>query len=146
MNTILAIWNAGGKGKSTTILELANRILVQFPNYTLVYSSKNTNNLSVDFTLIIEINGKSIVLLSQGDPGTELEKRLEDIANKYSPYLIICSCRTRGETVQAINKIANRNQFDKIWTSTYETTHSQPLANQLKGEHLLDFIVKMGLI
>jgi hypothetical protein len=146
MNTILAVWNAGGKGKSTTILELANRILAQFPNYTLVYSSKNTNNLSVDFTLIIEINGKIIALVSQGDPGTELEKRLEDIANKHSPNLIICSCRTRGETVQAINKMASRHKFDKIWTSTYETTHSQPLANQLKGEHLLDFIIKMGLI
>lgn len=146
MNTILAIWNAGGKGKSTTILELANLMIAQFPKYKQIYSSKNISNLSVDFTLIIEINGKIIALLSQGDPGTKLEKRLEDIANQYSPNLIICSCRTRGETVQAINKIASRHLFDKIWTSTYETTHSHPLANQLKGEHLLDFIIKMGLI
>lgn len=33
MNTILAIWNAAGKGKSTTILELANLMIAQFPKY-----------------------------------------------------------------------------------------------------------------
>jgi len=88
-------------------------MIVQFPKYKQIYSSKNINNLAVDFTLTIEINGKIIALPSQGDPGTKLEKRLEDIANQYSPNLIICSCRTRGETVQAINKIASRHLFDK---------------------------------
>lgn len=146
MNTLLAIWNAGGKGKSTTVLELANLMIAQFPKYKQIYSSKNINNLSVDFTLIIEINGKIIALVSQGDPGTELEKRLENIVKQYSPNLIICSCRTRGETVQAIHKIASSHLYNKIWTSTYETTHSHQIANQLKGEHLLDFIIKMGLI
>jgi len=60
--------------------------------------------------------------------------------------LIICSTRTRGETVQAVHKTANKYSFDKIWTSTYEITHSQALANNLKSDHLLDLIVKLGLI
>lgn len=146
MNTILAIWNAGGKGKSTTILELANLMIAQFPKYKQIYSSKNTIKLSVDFKLIIEINGKIIALVSQGDPGTKLEIRLDEIVKKYNPNIIFCSCRTRGETVRAINNIAKKYSYDKIWTSTYQTTHNHLLANKLKAEHLLDLIIKMGLI
>lgn len=147
MNTILAIWNAGGKGKSTTILELAKLLLAQLPkNYVPLFSSKDINNLSVNFTLVIEINGKTIALESQGDPGTKLEERLNKIANTYNPKLILCTCRTRGETVQAIHSIAKNHSYDKIWTSTYDVTHSHKLANTLKGKHLLDLILKLGLI
>jgi hypothetical protein len=146
MNTILAIWNSGGKGKSSTILELANTILAQFPNYTPIYSSENITNLLIDFTLVIEINGKIIALESQGDPGTNLEERLKKIVNTYNPNLILCTCRTRGETVQAINNVAKKHSYDKIWTSTYNVAHSQKLVNTLKGEHLLDLILKLGLI
>jgi hypothetical protein len=146
MNIILAIWNAGGKGKSTTILELAKLLILRYPKYRLIESSKEVNNLTLDFRLVIEINGKVIALESQGDPNTGLEKRLEIVVNKHKPNYIICSCRTRGETVNAIHNISSRHSYDKVWTSTYETTHSQPLANQLKGEHLLDFINKMGLL
>ena len=146
MNTILAIWNAGGKGKSTTILELAKLLTTRIPNYRLIESSKNVNNLTIDFRLIIEINGKVFALESQGDPNTDLEKRLDIIVNKHKPNHIICTCRTRGETVNAIHNVASRHSYDKIWASTYETTHSQSLANKLKGEHLLDLIIKMGLL
>ncbi len=146
MNTIVAIWNSGGKGKSSTILELANLLINRFPSNKIIFCDKNTNNLTIDFRLIIEINGKTIALESQGDPTTKLDQRLDDIATKYNPNILFCTCRTRGETVQAIDDTANNFSYDIIWTSTYQTTHSTQLANQLKAEHLLDFIIKMGLL
>lgn len=146
MNTIIAIWHSGGKGKSGTILALANLLLSQYPNHNVIHASKDVNHLSADFSLIIEINGKTIALESLGDPNTGLEKRLDEIVKKHNPNLIICSSRTRGETVWAINNIAKKYSYDKIWTSTYQVTHSHKLANSLKGQHLLDLILKLGLV
>lgn len=146
MSTILTIWNTSNKGKSNTILQLANSILREYPNHKIIYSSKDLAILSIDFRLIIEINEKIIALESQGDPGTGLEKRLTSVINSYQPDLIITSSRTRGETIWAINNIAKIHNYDKIWTSTYETSHSHNQMNSLKAEHLLDLIQKLGLI
>jgi len=145
MNTIISIWNSGSKGKSTTILNLANLLLSILPN-RVIYCSKNIHALTTDFRLIIEINHKTIALESQGDPKTNLEKRLDDIVTKYKPDLIICSTRTRGETVHAVENIANKYFFDIIWTSTYQITYSHNIANIAKADHLLDLIKKLGLI
>jgi len=146
MKTIIAIWNSAEKGKSSTILELTNLLLTKFPNHKIVFCDKDVNKLTIDFRLIIEINGKTIALESQGDPGTKLEHRLDNVEAKYHPFLIFCTCRTRGETVAAINNVSKRHLYDKIWTSTYDTTHSYKLINGIKAEHLLDLIIKMQLI
>jgi cellulose biosynthesis protein BcsQ len=145
MNTIIAIWNSGGKGKSSTILNLANLLMSSFI-HKVIYCDKKPSTLTIDFTLILEINGKIIALESKGDPKTDLEKRLNNIAVKYHPNLIICSTRTRGETVHAVHNTANKYGFDTIWTSTYQIMHSHSVVNNLKSDHLLDLIVKLGLI
>jgi hypothetical protein len=147
MDTIIAIWNSGGKGKSSTILALANLLLRKYPNHIVIYSSKDISKLSIVFTLIIKINGKTIALESQGDPGTGLEKRLDKIVNNYNPNLVFCTCRTRGETVYAVDNTANNFGYDTIWTSTYQVTNNNDdSANQIKAEHLLDLILQLGLL
>lgn len=146
MGTIIAIWNAGGKGKSSTILNLANLLMTSYPSHSVIYCSKNTSALTIDFRLILEIGGKIIALESQGDPKTDLEKRLDKIAVTYEPDLVICSTRTRGETVQAVHRIARKHSFDEIWTSTYEIAHSHNIVNTAKSEHLLDLIIRLSLI
>lgn len=145
MKTILAIWNSSEKGKSSTVLELAN-LLISISGCSIIFSSKPATSLSIDFRIVINIKDKIIALECQGDSGTHLENRLNDIVGKYNPDVIFCSCRTRGETVAAINKVANEYSYDKIWTSTYETTHSHKLANSLKAVHLHDLVSKLGLI
>lgn len=146
MNTIIAIWNSGGKGKSFTILNLANLLMSSYTTHKVIYCSKNPSKLTIDFRLILEINGKVIALESMGDPKTNLEKRLDDIVLKYKADLIICSTRTRGETVQAVHRIARKHSFDEIWTSTYEIAHSHNIVNTAKSEHLLDLIIRLSLI
>lgn len=145
MSTIIAISNSGGKGKSSTLLELAN-LLITIPGSKVLFCSHPITSIRIDFRLVIEIRGKIVVLESQGDPGTDLEKRLDNIFSTYKPKLVFCTCRTKGETVWAINAIASKYSFDEIWTSTYETTHSHSHVNKLKAEHLLDLSIKLGLI
>lgn len=144
MSTIVTIWNTSNKGKSATILELAKLFLSK--SSTVIFSSKDIINLTIDFRLIIEINGKIVALESQGDPGTELEKRLNNIINTYSPDLIFTTSRTRGETIWAINNVAKSHKYDKIWTSTYGVNSSHVLMNKLKAEHIFDMVQKSGLI
>lgn len=146
MKTIIAIWNASAKGKSSTVLILDNLLISKFPNLKIIESSKGKNTESIDFYSIFEINGNTIALISQGDPGTHLEERLNNSIQKHNPNLIFCTCRTRGETVAAINKIAKTYTYNKIWTSTYEVTQNHIQANVLKAEHLLDLAIKMKLI
>ena len=146
MKTIIAISNTSEKGKSTTILNLANLLISNYPNHKIIFCDQSIDNLTIDFRLIIEINGRIIALESQGDPGTELEKRLSHIINVHIPELIFCTCRTRGETVWAIDNIANKHSYNKIWTSTYQVTQNRKLTNALKAEHLLDLIIKTGIV
>jgi hypothetical protein len=146
MKTIITIWNTAGKGKSSTILELANLLINNSPNHKIIFCNKNVKHLTIDFRLIIEINGKKIALESQGDPGTELEKRLNEIVTSYHPVIIFCTSRTRGETVYAIENISNTFDFDTIWTSTYQATRNHQIANKAKAEHLMNLLSKFGLI
>lgn len=148
MDTIIAIWNAGSKGKSSTILALANLLLLRFPR-DIIHSSKNVNVLTIDFRLIIRINGRVIALESQGDPNTGLENRLGDIItnpNYVRPNVIICSTRTRGETVWAIDNIAGLYDYETIWTSTYQTRQNHNVVNGIKAQHLLDLMTQLQLL
>ncbi|MFN3639703.1 MAG: hypothetical protein ACK4UK_02190 [Flavobacterium sp.] len=49
--TIIGVWNVAAKGKSSTLLEIANELLLQYPK-KCIYSSKNINHLTIDFRLI----------------------------------------------------------------------------------------------
>src|SRR5690554_2186826 len=145
MKTMLAIKNSSEKGKSSTTLELAN-LMKETPDCKIIFPRESLPILIGDFTLVIEINDKIVAFESQGDPGTDIENRLESIITMYNPNLIFCTCRTRGATVTAVEDIAHKYTYDIIWTSTYETNHSQNVVNKLKAEHLQDLVIKLGLI
>lgn len=90
---------------------------------------------------MIEINGQTIGIESQGDPGTGLQKRLLQLVNQWRCDVILCTCRTKGETVHAVEHLASQG-FRIIWTSTYQVrdTSRETEANQLKARHMLDFL------
>lgn len=147
MKTIVAVGNSGGKGKTQTIRELAKLIV---DNFILkdVFPAPLMIPEKGDFRLIIEIEGKIIGFESQGDPGTGLQKRLDTVISKYKCDLIFCTCRTRGETVNAVKDVASNSKYDIIWTSTYNSRvkPNHELLNRTKAEHLMDLVQKLKLI
>lgn len=145
MKTIIALRNAAEKGKSSTLLILDTLIISKYSNESIVETSRGNNN-SIDFHSIFKINKKIIALVSQGDPGTALEKRLEEIIKKYNPNVIFCACRTKGETLNTINSLTEKHNLNQIWSTTYEVTQNHTQANVLKAEHLLDLAIKMKFI
>lgn len=146
MKTILAIWNSGEKGKTGTVREIAQNLMRIYPTFKSIYPNPATVHPKYDFRLIIEINGKIIGLESQGDPNTNLENRLDELVNKYNCDIIYCTTRTRGKTVKAVENIASTYGYDKIWTSTYQTSYNHSLVNDLKAKHIIDLSQKLGLI
>jgi hypothetical protein len=146
--TILAVWNAGGKGKTESVRQFANSLLLAYPTYTSIFPVPATIPTIHDFRLVVEINGIVVGIESQGDPGTNLRNRLIDLVTNFNCDIIICTCRTRGETVAAVENIHNTYGFQTIWTSTYQITDKtqHSLVNQLKGDHILELIQNLGLI
>jgi len=146
MKTIVAIKNAGGKGKTETIRELANLLKKKYSSLTLIYPNPFNITKKYDFKVVFKINGKIIGLESQGDPGTNLKGRLEALIIEYNCDLIICTCRSRGETVRSIKTVANSHNYQTLWNSTYQSVSNHDELNKIKGQHLLDLIEKLKLI
>ena len=146
MKTIIAIKNSGENGKTETLRELANLLVHVYPdfkpNFPIPFNIFKKN----DFRIVIEINGKIIGIESQGDPKTNLQARLETLVVEYRCDLIICTCRSKGETVHSINTVANNHNYQTIWNSTYQSITNHKELNKLKAKHLLDFIEKLKLI
>ncbi|MFY7814018.1 MAG: hypothetical protein ACOVRK_02390 [Chryseobacterium taeanense] len=141
--TALAVWNSGGKGKTESVRELAYALLSFYSHYRLLYTSAPKVIIPKfgDFRLVITINGNVIAIESQGDPKTGLQSRLHDLIRLYAPDMVICTCRTRGETVHAVESLIPWG-YEIIWSSTYQLSgrFQQMVANTLKGRHLLELL------
>ena len=146
MKTILAIWHIANKGKTATLREFANLLIATYPNYRAIIPNPVLIPATGDFRLIVEINGIIIAVESQGDPNTNLGGRLLDLADNFHCDIILCSTRTKGDTIDAVDNLFYNRGFQTIWTSTYQVAGNHLLANQIKARHLLDLLQSLGLI
>lgn len=148
LNTILAIWHSSNRGKSQTIKSFAQFLLQNTNlNPTILLDDPNLNHPTNDFMIVVTLNTGSIVgITSQGDPQSGLQSRLADLATIHNCNVLICSTRIRGTTVREVENIANTHNYDIIWTSTYQTGFNHGLINQIKGEHMLDLLLRTGRI
>lgn len=149
MPTIIAVWHESNKGKSETLREFARLLLSTYPRYKAIEPIPASVLPKYDFRLVVEIKGKVIGIESQGDPGTRLKERLEELAyKKFKCDIILCTTRTKGYTVEAVDNLWKTRGFDVIWTSTYQiadtSLHGQ--VNRLKAKHILELIHNLGLI
>jgi Cdc6-like AAA superfamily ATPase len=134
MKTIIAIYGTGGSGKSDTVRQVA-----------ILLGSKNVDH-EKDFNDIITIGKKKIGIICKGDPGTGLDKKLRNMAD-LGCYVIFCTCRTSGSTQKAITDIANKFDYQIIWTATYYSVDKsqQKNFNVIKAAHLVDLCNQLRL-
>ena len=146
MKLVIAISNSSNQGKTETLRFFANLLLATY-KYKAISPNPAAVHPDHDFRLVIEINGKIIGIESQGDPGTSMHRRLLELVNMNCD-IILCTARTRGETVWAVNDLHNTKGYERIWTSTYQiedkTQHNH--LNELKAKHLLGLIKSLGLL
>lgn len=149
MKTVLAIWHSADKGKTETLREFANLLLLTFrKEIEAIEPIPAIVAETGDFRLIFKLNGKIIGILSQGDPNTNLEEKLIELAVIFHCEIIVCSSRTKGDTVNAVNNLWKTKGFQIIWTSTYQiadkSLHQQ--VNRIKAKHILSLLIDLNLI
>jgi len=143
----LAVWHSENKGKTESVRQFAIELLRAYPGFTPIIPIPSVIPAVNDFRLIVGINSKIVGIESLGDPKTELRRRLEELAITHNCDLIICTCRTRGETVAAVNNLRSHG-YEIIWTSTYDLNGSaqQTTANATKGRHILNLVQSLTII
>lgn len=148
MKNIIALSGASSKGKTQSLRSFADILIENFPQSSVLFSSKTDLSPKTDFQLVCKIAGNTIGIHSQGDPNQNLEQRITGLSLKYGCDTIICACRTKGSTVAATNKLARSNAAQIIWTSTYESSDKKmhDSLNKLKSQHLIQLLQILNLV
>ncbi len=107
-------------GKTETLLEVIF-LLKESPQNTLFFEKPNTGK---DKWCHFEINGKSVVISTLGDPYSDQPLWLEDAAEKAKAEIIVTASRTSGATVNAVYDIATRYGYEVIWFQNFHFDNS----------------------
>lgn len=99
MKKVIALWGTGNSGKSST-LKIVHKELSRLAEDSISEFGKH----DTDIRDIFIINGIKVGLETQGDPGSRLEESLK-IFQREGCKLIICASRSKGQTIDLINKL-----------------------------------------
>lgn len=143
MGAIILISNSANKGKSSILVELANLILDKYVDIQTIYTYKHKT--TIDFTLVIKVKGKIVAFESKSTTLNPLENRLEKIIADYNPDLIFCTSKTKGASLNTVNQIASKFNYNCIKTSTYQVANDFEKANQTKAKHLFYLAIQLDL-
>lgn len=103
MKELYALQGTHDCGKTETLNNVIHLLEKKYPN-----ASKNIMLDGKDKKVIFEnVNGLKVGIETQGDPDSRLEKSLIDFQNMNCD-IIICSCRTRGMTVDWVNNFSDK--------------------------------------
>lgn len=133
---VIALQGVSNVGKSETIKKAYELLKTKYPNATILIEEI----YKVDITVILIIKNVKIGIESQGDPNGRLVR--ESLARfvRESCQIIICDTRTYGQTVDAVNKLRQRHEYEVVWLQQVKvepfTQHASNLemAKRIIGE------------
>lgn len=135
----IVIWGIGGQGKSETIRHITKLILVQYPSAKLSNPIKSRGDVKV----IITVGKCTIGIEGQGDPGNRQGESLDEFVAD-GCNIIICSCRSFGETYDKAVYYLSRKGYEvvQITNMRSESKDKNYLSglNKLSAELLLPYI------
>lgn len=135
--TVFANWGSARQGKSSTVKKLAQLILKNYPSAT---ADPTTIDFSVDIRVVITIGKIKIGIESQGDPNSRLFDSLKYFV-KINCDIIICSTRTSGSTVEAVNELYSKHGYDNVWVTNYRSNEkNQDTLNDISSQHIFELI------
>ena len=102
MGDIYALQGRGNSGKSDTINKVFTELVRKCPSASVQQLFSGTRDITA---ILSNVKGHKVGIESQGDPGTRLQKSLQDFANAKCT-IIICATRTSGMTVRWVNSMS----------------------------------------
>ncbi|PWJ34778.1 hypothetical protein [Fibrobacter succinogenes] len=136
MKKIVALKGSENKGKSETLRIVIQKIREKYSSALYTPFEQDDKDEKCVFE---NLNGMKIGIETQGDPGYRLPKSLQDFAQMLC-NVIICACRTKGSTVDAI----------KLYRNDYEIAYIKKTVSKIDfkqaNEYDADRIIKqLGL-
>jgi hypothetical protein len=134
--TVIAIEGAAKAGKTHIVKKFREILIQNYPNHKEHFLI-DENDIKTIITITLP-NGIVIKvgIESQGDPDSRLvHERLEDFKDC---DIVICACRTKGETAEIVYEFAHNNGFEAIWIKpAYSIEKYHNLLQQLSAEYIL---------
>lgn len=131
MKKVIALRGIAKVGKSTTI----NKVYALLRNKYPTAKIEHEKSTRVEITAVLTIDGVKLGIESHGDPGSVLEESLRLFA-RLGCQLIICATRTRGQTVDAVGRLAP--SFEVLWfnqeNSSDQEFNNNKMAMQIVAE------------
>lgn len=132
---ILALRGPGNTGKSTTI-----HLLYKLMNMSGFNDIEGNFGKFKDFWCVFEKGGKKIGITSLGDSYSVLSHKL-DILNQAGCEVIVCACRTSGQTIELLEeKLAFKVEY---FEKTRAGALSETEANKNDASALLNRIKQL---
>jgi len=122
---IIALKGAPRVGKSETVKKAYALLKAKYPNAKIEFEKI----LTTDITVILKIKNVKIGIESQGDPNGHLVTGSLTRFVKESCQVIICATRTRGQTVEAVEEVQQKHQYDVVWLKQVRLEESARAAN-----------------
>lgn len=113
MKTIICLRGKSEIGKTSSIRAIWKRLNIE--NQPPLHQSAD------DICAVVPFCNQTIGIASQGDPGSEQKKWLEELVT-LGCEIIVCASRTNGNTVGAVETAAKRGEYVTIWFSPFYST------------------------
>lgn len=135
---LIAISGTAGTGKSPSVRAIVNNIQTYFPQATIEILIPDG-----DIKVLVKIGEIIVGIESQGDPNSRLQESLLYF-NEQNCDIIICASRTSGMTVDWIDNMFSKYNYEIIWTSNYFSNElSSEFLNNIFAESILQLIKKL---
>lgn len=107
-------------GKSATTLDVIE--ILERCSCVTTKENKKIEGFEDRYGKFVTDSGIKIAVVTQGDPRSFQKEYLEKAANEFNADVIICTARTKGETVDNVSAIA-KNRYDVIWFQNFSTNN-----------------------
>lgn len=135
--TVFVNWGHAKQGKSEVVKHIAGLILFHNPD---AITEPAHIDFSADINLVITIGNVKIGIESQGDPNSRMFKSLQNFA-KANCDIIICSSRTSGATVNAVEDLKTNYKYEIVWLTNYRSKEkNQQSLNILSAKHIFELL------
>jgi len=140
MKQIFGLYGTSNVGKSETIKNVYRKLTEKYPNFIFQKDFKQIIADEGDICVIIIINGKIIGIESQGDPNSRIFISLP-IFVKFNCDIILCATRTRGATVEEVEKLKSAYELKWINKNPSENATKNKSDNDKLATEILNLII-----